>query len=75
MERFIAIHLRTGEIAYDPTRHRATDLEAFLECARRAEEDVGEMPWLLFTDSNSLAEEAERLPEARKEAAQAPSSA
>lgn len=66
LESFIAIHLRTGEIAYDPSRHRAEDLQLFLDCARRAEEDVGEMVWLLATDSKSLAEEAMQLPEALK---------
>eukprot|EP00933_Yihiella_yeosuensis_P038083 TRINITY_DN32049_c0_g1_i1.p1 TRINITY_DN32049_c0_g1~~TRINITY_DN32049_c0_g1_i1.p1 ORF type:complete len:893 (+),score=191.46 TRINITY_DN32049_c0_g1_i1:99-2777(+) len=67
--RFVAIHLRTGEVAYDPARHGSDDLEMFLECARQAERDMGlppgpETPWLLATDSARVAEAARELPEA-----------
>lgn len=62
---FIAIHLRTGQIAYDPSRHGADELEVFLACARRAEKDVGEALWLLATDSENLAQQALELPEAK----------
>ena len=62
---FIAIHLRTGDIAYDPSRHAADELEVFLDCARRAEKDVGDSIWVLATDSDRLAEKALELPEAK----------
>ncbi|CAE7211730.1 gsdA [Symbiodinium sp. CCMP2592] len=66
---FIGIHLRTGQIAWDPARHDGPDeLQAFLDCARKAEHDLGldlETPWLLATDSNSIIELASELPEAK----------
>merc|ERR1712232_219031 len=72
--RFIAIHLRTGDIAWDPGRHGKEELLPFLECARMAEEEfiasfgieAGEMglPWFLATDSTEVAQAAARMPEA-----------
>eukprot|EP00438_Fugacium_kawagutii_P036570 Skav207442 [mRNA] locus=scaffold1959:72953:84203:- [translate_table: standard] len=44
--KFIAIHLRTGQIAYDPSRHNAKELQVFLDCARVAEQDVGMETWM-----------------------------
>eukprot|EP00930_Biecheleria_cincta_P042824 TRINITY_DN29463_c0_g1_i1.p1 TRINITY_DN29463_c0_g1~~TRINITY_DN29463_c0_g1_i1.p1 ORF type:complete len:777 (-),score=121.33 TRINITY_DN29463_c0_g1_i1:43-2244(-) len=66
--RFVAVHLRTGEVAWDPVRHGGPDeLQVFLDCARIAEKDLGlgEVPWLLATDSAKLAEVARQLPEAK----------
>eukprot|EP00927_Polykrikos_kofoidii_P017048 TRINITY_DN17741_c0_g1_i1.p1 TRINITY_DN17741_c0_g1~~TRINITY_DN17741_c0_g1_i1.p1 ORF type:complete len:1000 (-),score=145.27 TRINITY_DN17741_c0_g1_i1:183-3182(-) len=38
--RFIAIHLRTGDISFDPMRHGKEELQAFLACAKQAEDDL-----------------------------------
>ncbi|CAK9055658.1 Uncharacterized protein SCF082_LOCUS30070 [Durusdinium trenchii] len=75
-QRFIAIHLRTGDIAWDPGRHKADDLKVFLDCARQAERDLGappsELRWVLATDSAQLAAEASQLPEAKSGKLQLP---
>jgi len=65
--KFIAIHFRTGKIAYDPDRHGSNDLELFLACAAKVEKQLHlpeDTPWLLATDSASVVEEEiQRLPE------------
>eukprot|EP00927_Polykrikos_kofoidii_P017049 TRINITY_DN17741_c0_g2_i1.p1 TRINITY_DN17741_c0_g2~~TRINITY_DN17741_c0_g2_i1.p1 ORF type:complete len:1000 (-),score=137.92 TRINITY_DN17741_c0_g2_i1:120-3119(-) len=38
--RFIAIHFRTGDISWDPMRHGKEELQAFLACAKQAEDDL-----------------------------------
>lgn len=68
--RFIAIHLRTGDIAWDPARHGVAELANFLACAKKAEQEVGlpsgpETPWLLSTDSAAVAAAAAEVPTAR----------
>eukprot|EP00928_Gymnodinium_smaydae_P013490 TRINITY_DN14918_c0_g1_i2.p1 TRINITY_DN14918_c0_g1~~TRINITY_DN14918_c0_g1_i2.p1 ORF type:complete len:560 (-),score=129.88 TRINITY_DN14918_c0_g1_i2:235-1914(-) len=76
--RFVAIHLRTGDIAWDPGRHGKEELPVFLGCAAMAEaalRDAGlagdadadpeGLPWLLATDSIAVAEAALELPEAK----------
>jgi hypothetical protein len=65
--RFIAIHLRTGNIAWDPQRHGVEELFNFLACAGKAEKELGfsaDTPWFLATDSAAVAEVAMSLPEA-----------
>jgi len=67
--RFVAVHLRTGDVAWDPARHGKAELQGFLACARQAEAELGlpggpETPWLLATDSAEVAEAAAALPEA-----------
>ncbi|CAK0839584.1 unnamed protein product, partial [Prorocentrum cordatum] len=66
--RFVAVHLRTGDVAWDPARHGAEELEHFLGCARAAEAELGlpgglETPWLLATDSAEVAARAAETPE------------
>jgi len=66
--RFIAIHLRTGEISWDPARHSKAELASFLSCARQAEAELGlppETPWLLATDSADVASAITELDEWR----------
>lgn len=76
--RFIAIHLRTGNIAWDPGRHGKEELDDFMKCAALAEEELaassspsggdakGELglPWVLATDSAEVAEAAASRAEA-----------
>lgn len=66
--RFIAVHFRTGNIAFDPKRHDASSFLEFLECAKVAEDESRlpeDTPWFLATDSSELAEAAKALPEAQ----------
>jgi len=68
--RFIAVHLRTGDVAWDPARHGKSELASFLDCARHAEAELGlppgpETPWLLATDSSEVAAAAAGTGEAR----------
>lgn len=75
--RFIAIHLRTGNIAWDPVRHGVEELKDFLSCAKHAEEELGlseDTPWLLATDSADVAEAAQSLPSGRSGKLRIPSS-
>mmetsp|Transcript_99456 Transcript_99456/g.280655 ORF Transcript_99456/g.280655 Transcript_99456/m.280655 type:complete len:336 (+) Transcript_99456:2-1009(+) len=67
--QFIAIHLRTGDVSWDPARHGKAELGSFLDCAREAEGELRlstafDMPWLLATDSAEVARVASELPEA-----------
>lgn len=66
--QFIAIHLRTGDVAWDPARHGTSELGAFLQCAQDVEEELGlpaeTTPWLLATDSAEVARVAAEMPEA-----------
>merc|ERR1712232_1023518 len=75
---FIAIHIRTGSIAYDPERHGPEEISNFIDCAHRVEADLAHeissdsgtralgdssLPWFLATDSAQVAEAATALPE------------
>jgi len=65
--RFIAVHLRTGDVAWDPARHGKTELSSFLACALKAEQELGlpaDTPWLLATDSAEVAQVAASSAEA-----------